>query len=527
MAEEAAARGAAGGSRLPLIVGGVVVLALIAGVWMWLSRGKESHRRCAGRGAHHADRDARRRHGRQGRASTDNQYVEAGTVVAADRSARLPGRRRSGARRARRRRSDRARRRHGRADRRGLDAQRRAHGRRRRRGGAGRHRASPTARSRRRRRSWSPSQARLREREATAVKNAQGRRAAEAAGREGRDRAAAVRRGGRRGRRGPRRGRRGEVRRRRRRRRRSPSPSSAPCRPAPARRRREAGAAVGAHRRRSSCRSPGARAPRAEARVQQMQAALAQAELNLERTTIKAPTAGIVSRKSVEVGAGRAAGPAAARAGLARRRLGRRQLQGDAARRRCATGSASRSRSTRSAARTFNGQVDSLAAATGAKFSLLPPENATGNYVKVVQRVPVKIVLDPGQDPEHLLRPGHVRSADGAHEVGAMSAEHTPRQPVDRRDRRHVRDVHGGAGHDRRQRVAAAHRRQPVGDDRRIDLGADLVPRRQRDRPAADRLAGEPLRPQAAADDVGHRLHDRVAAVRPRAEPAAARRCSG
>ena len=53
-----------------------------------------------------------------------------------------------------------------------------------------------------------------------------------------------------------------------------------------------------------------------------------------------------------------------------------------------------------------HGQVDSIAAATGARFSLLPPENATGNYVKVVQRVPVKIVLDPGQDPEHRLRPG-------------------------------------------------------------------------------------------------------------------------
>jgi membrane fusion protein (multidrug efflux system) len=50
--------------------------------------------------------------------------------------------------------------------------------------------------------------------------------------------------------------------------------------------------------------------------------------------------------------------------------------------------------------------VDSIGAATGAKFSLLPPENATGNYVKVVQRVPVKIVLDEGQDPEHHLRPG-------------------------------------------------------------------------------------------------------------------------
>jgi len=50
--------------------------------------------------------------------------------------------------------------------------------------------------------------------------------------------------------------------------------------------------------------------------------------------------------------------------------------------------------------------VDSIAGATGARFSLLPPENATGNYVKVVQRIPVKIVMDVAQDPEHLLRPG-------------------------------------------------------------------------------------------------------------------------
>jgi membrane fusion protein (multidrug efflux system) len=56
--------------------------------------------------------------------------------------------------------------------------------------------------------------------------------------------------------------------------------------------------------------------------------------------------------------------------------------------------------------REFTGKVDSVAAATGARFSLLPPDNATGNYVKVVQRVPVKIVFDPGQDPEHRLRPG-------------------------------------------------------------------------------------------------------------------------
>ena len=53
----------------------------------------------------------------------------------------------------------------------------------------------------------------------------------------------------------------------------------------------------------------------------------------------------------------------------------------------------------------FHGHVDSIQSGTGARFSLLPAENATGNYVKVVQRVPVKIVLD-NPDPQFLLAPG-------------------------------------------------------------------------------------------------------------------------
>ncbi|HYB21132.1 MAG TPA: HlyD family secretion protein [Thermodesulfobacteriota bacterium] len=54
----------------------------------------------------------------------------------------------------------------------------------------------------------------------------------------------------------------------------------------------------------------------------------------------------------------------------------------------------------------FKGQVESIMAGTGSVFSIFPPENATGNYVKVVQRIPVKIVLEPGADPRHLLRIG-------------------------------------------------------------------------------------------------------------------------
>jgi membrane fusion protein (multidrug efflux system) len=59
-----------------------------------------------------------------------------------------------------------------------------------------------------------------------------------------------------------------------------------------------------------------------------------------------------------------------------------------------------------SSGRTLHGHVDSIAGATGPLFSLLPPENATGNYVKIVQRVPVKIVLEPGENHDRRLRPG-------------------------------------------------------------------------------------------------------------------------
>jgi membrane fusion protein, multidrug efflux system len=56
--------------------------------------------------------------------------------------------------------------------------------------------------------------------------------------------------------------------------------------------------------------------------------------------------------------------------------------------------------------RTYNGHVDSIAGATGPLFSLLPPENATGNYVKIVQRIPVKIILEQGENKDRQLRPG-------------------------------------------------------------------------------------------------------------------------
>ena len=56
--------------------------------------------------------------------------------------------------------------------------------------------------------------------------------------------------------------------------------------------------------------------------------------------------------------------------------------------------------------REYKGHVDAIGGATGAMYSLLPPENATGNYVKVVQRIPVRIILEQGENQEELLRPG-------------------------------------------------------------------------------------------------------------------------
>ena len=56
--------------------------------------------------------------------------------------------------------------------------------------------------------------------------------------------------------------------------------------------------------------------------------------------------------------------------------------------------------------RTFEGWVESTSGGTGSVFSLFPPDNATGNFVRVVQRLPVRIRLYPGEDPDHRLRPG-------------------------------------------------------------------------------------------------------------------------
>jgi len=148
-----------------------------------------------------------------------------------------------------------------------------------------------------------------------------------------------------------------------------------------------------------------ARAAAAEASVKQARAALAQAELNLAHTTVIAPIHGVVSKKTAEVGQTVQAGqPLLAIVPLDDVWViaNFKETQLDQMR----PGQPAIFSVDALDGRQFRGRVQSIAAATGAKFSLLPPENATGNYVKVVQRIPVKIVLNEGEDPHHLLRPG-------------------------------------------------------------------------------------------------------------------------
>ncbi|MGE0040865.1 MAG: efflux RND transporter periplasmic adaptor subunit [Vicinamibacterales bacterium] len=147
-----------------------------------------------------------------------------------------------------------------------------------------------------------------------------------------------------------------------------------------------------------------ARRAAAEARVAQARAAVRQAELRLEDATVTAPSDGVVSRKSVEPGQIVQPGqPLFALVGLedvwvvanfketqlANIRPGQPVTIGVDA-----------------LGLDVEGRVESIAPATGGKFSLLPAQNATGNFVKVVQRVPVRIAIEGAADPDRALRPG-------------------------------------------------------------------------------------------------------------------------
>lgn len=146
------------------------------------------------------------------------------------------------------------------------------------------------------------------------------------------------------------------------------------------------------------------RAVSAQASAERKKAELQQAELNLQYTKIVAPVTGVVSNRTVEVGQNLQPGQEMMKiiplediwvtANFKETQL--REMKPGL-------------RSTISVdanGKTYKAHVDSIAGASGARFSLLPPENATGNYVKVVQRIPVKIVFEPGETKGHELRPG-------------------------------------------------------------------------------------------------------------------------
>ena len=146
------------------------------------------------------------------------------------------------------------------------------------------------------------------------------------------------------------------------------------------------------------------RAQSAQAQADQKKAALEQAQLNLQYTIIASPVNGVVTSRTVEVGQNVSIGQELMRvinlddiwvtANFKETQLRHMQVGQKATVHVDTNG------------KDYNGHVQSIAGASGAITSLLPPENATGNYVKVVQRIPVKITFDPGETREHVLRPG-------------------------------------------------------------------------------------------------------------------------
>jgi membrane fusion protein (multidrug efflux system) len=142
----------------------------------------------------------------------------------------------------------------------------------------------------------------------------------------------------------------------------------------------------------------------ARARVAEAQANLDAAELELSYTQIVAPVDGVVTHKSVEVGQIVEPGQGL----LVIVPLNDVWVTADYNETQLADVRAGQKAEIHVDMydETFTGHVDSIAGATGARLSLLPPENATGNFVKVVQRIPVKILLDPIPPEKAILRPG-------------------------------------------------------------------------------------------------------------------------
>jgi membrane fusion protein (multidrug efflux system) len=154
-----------------------------------------------------------------------------------------------------------------------------------------------------------------------------------------------------------------------------------------------------------------ARADAANADIMQQQAKVDQAKLNLSYTHIVAPVAGIINRKNVSVGQNISIGQNMLTiipldglwitANFKETQLDKMKV-----------GQAVTVKVDALGGRKYKGHVTQVGGATGSRLSLFPPENATGNYVKVVQRIPVRIDLDKGENDDHLLRPGYSVTPD-------------------------------------------------------------------------------------------------------------------
>jgi len=141
--------------------------------------------------------------------------------------------------------------------------------------------------------------------------------------------------------------------------------------------------------------------------IQQKEASLKAAELSKGYTRIYAPADGFVTKRSVEVGNQIQAGqPLMSVVPLDQKDVWITANYKETQLKSVRPGQRVRIKVDTYPGKVFDGKVESIMAGTGAVFSLFPPENATGNYVKVVQRVPVKITVEAGADPQHLLRIG-------------------------------------------------------------------------------------------------------------------------
>ncbi len=141
--------------------------------------------------------------------------------------------------------------------------------------------------------------------------------------------------------------------------------------------------------------------------IKQKKSQLEQALLNEKYTKLYAPSEGYVTKRSVEAGNQvQADQPLLAIVPLSQQEIWITANYKETQLKNERPGQKVRIEVDTYPGRVFNGTVDSIMAGTGSVFSLFPPENATGNFVKVVQRIPVKIILDKGEDPQHLLRVG-------------------------------------------------------------------------------------------------------------------------